>query len=84
MKYELQITPRAAKELSKLHKTDVEEVRTAIAALANEPRPAGCKKLRGVEAWRIRIGDYRVIYEIHNDKLLIIVFRAGHRSSVYE
>ena len=84
MKYELQITPRAAKELSKLHKTDVEKVRTAIAALADEPRPAGCKKLRGVEAWRIRIGDYRVIYEIHDDKLLVIVFRAGHRSSVYE
>lgn len=84
MTYKLQITPRAAKELSKLHKADLKKVRTAIGLLSYDPRPAGCKKLRGVEAWRIRSGVYRVIYEIHDDKLLIIVFRAGHRSSVYE
>jgi mRNA interferase RelE/StbE len=49
--------------------------------LEHDPRPPGCKKLRGRGAWRIRIGDYRAIYEINDDRLIVTV---GHRREVYE
>lgn len=56
----------------------------AIFALANEPRPNGYKKLKGREAYRIRIGDYRVIYEIHDGVLTIEVIDLGHRRDIYD
>jgi mRNA interferase RelE/StbE len=55
----------------------------AISKLANNPRPVGCKKLRGWDAYRIRIGDYRVIYEIHDDVLIVLVVRVAHRREAY-
>lgn len=64
MSYEVFILRRAQKELAALPKTDYERMRDAITALAENPRPAGCKKLTGREGWRIRSGDYRAIYEI--------------------
>jgi len=51
--------------------------------LAVEPRPAGCKKLSGREGWRIRIGDYRVLYEIREEVLVILVVDVGHRREIY-
>ena len=48
------------------------------------PRPPGCKKLRGCDAWRIRIGDYRAIYKIHDGQLIVTVITIGHRKEVYE
>jgi mRNA interferase RelE/StbE len=62
MSYEVLILRRAQKELADLPKVDYVRVRNAVVALANDPRPAGCKKLAGREGWRIRSGDYRVIY----------------------
>lgn len=64
MSYAVLILRRAQKELADLPKADYERVRDAVAALAENPRPAGCKKLVGREGWRIRSGDYRAIYEI--------------------
>jgi mRNA interferase RelE/StbE len=56
----------------------------AMRALAENPRPPGCKKLRGGEnLWRIRVGDFRVIYEIHDDVLVIVVVSVGNRRDVY-
>ncbi len=53
--------------------------------LATEPRPPGCKKLRGGDKeWRIRIGDYRVVYEIDDDARAVDVTRIAHRSEVYD
>lgn len=55
----------------------------AIDQLATEPRPAGCIKLSGRAQWRVRVGDYRVLYEIHDDALLVLVIEVGHRRSIY-
>lgn len=52
--------------------------------LGNDPRPSGCKKLKGRDAYRIRIGDYRAIYEIQDNKLISTVIIIGHRKDVYE
>jgi len=52
--------------------------------LEHDPRPPGCKKLRGRDAWRIRIGDYRAIYEIEDDRLIVTVITVGQRKEVYE
>lgn len=83
MSYEVLILRRAQKELGDLPKADYARVRDAVAALADEPRPAGCKKLVGREGWRIRSGDYRVIYEINDAEEKITVLHIGHRRDVY-
>ena len=56
----------------------------AIDSLAEDPRPASAKKLSGVELWRIRVGDYRVIYALDDGKLTVLVVRLGHRREVYD
>ena len=54
-----------------------------IEALEEEPRPSGCKKLAGSDLWRIRVGDYRVVYSIQDTRLVVLVVRVGHRREVY-
>jgi mRNA interferase RelE/StbE len=54
-----------------------------IRGLATNPRPTGCKKLKGKDAWRIRVGDWRVVYTIDDDKVYVLVVAAGDRSSIY-
>jgi mRNA interferase RelE/StbE len=83
MSYEVLILRRAQKELADLSKIDYERVRDAVAALSENPRPAGCKKLVGREGWRIRSGDYRVIYEIDDAQKKITILHIGHRRDVY-
>jgi mRNA interferase RelE/StbE len=56
---------------------------TRLEALQDDPRPSGCKKLTNAELWRIRIGDYRVVYSIEDSKLIVLVVRVGHRREVY-
>ncbi len=74
----------AAKQLAKLDRPIRKRIGDAISALAVNPRPPGCKKLVGVEAWRIRIADWRVICQIHDRQLMVLVLRAGHRRDVYD
>ena len=83
MSYEVLILRRAQKELADLPKSDYGRVRDAVAALADDPRPAGCKKLVGRDGLRIRSGDYRVIYEIDGIREKITVLHIGHRRDVY-
>jgi len=83
MSYELLILRRAQKELADLPKADYERVRDAVAALAEDPRPSGCKKLVGREGWRIRSGDYRAIYETDDAQKKVTVLHIGHRRDVY-
>ena len=71
--YELRITWLAQKELASLDKQNYLKVKTAIYALAQNPRPAGCKKLKNRAAWRIRCGNHLVIYEVHDDKVVVII-----------
>ncbi len=73
MKYTVNILQRAQKQLAKIDRKNQQRIIEEIKALSSSPRPAGCKKLSGRPAWRIRIGSYRVIYEIQDDQLLILV-----------
>jgi mRNA interferase RelE/StbE len=82
--YQIVISNKAEKALVKLTSTVYERVVSALNKLAADPRPPGCKKLKGREAWRIRVGDYRAIYEIEDAKLIVRVISVGHRKDVYE
>lgn len=84
-RYDLEIKPSAAKELDALSDALFVRIDRKIMALAENPRLPGCKKLRGrKDQWRIRVGDYRVVYTIDDAKLLVEVTRVRHRSEVYE
>ena len=83
MGYERRATGRALRELRKLPPSIEERVRRAIDGLADDPRPPGCTKLRGRAGWRIRVGDYRVLYQVDDDARVVTVLRAGHRRDVY-
>lgn len=84
MAYNVYILRRAQKELAQLPYEVYKRVRNAIFDLAQNSRPVGCLKLTGREGWRIRIGRYRVIYEIDDEKQIVTVFHIGHRRNVYD
>ena len=81
--YSLEIKRSAAKELADLPDKDRRRVIARIQSLAADPRPTGAEKLSGQERYRLRQGDYRILYEIHDHVLLIIVVKIGHRREVY-
>ena len=83
MTYSIEILRSAQKQLSKINRQDQDRIISSIESLANNPRPDGCKKLSGRPAWRIRIGSYRVIYELQDEKLIVLVIRIGHRRDIY-
>lgn len=83
MNYALFILRRAQKELAKLPAETYERTKSAIWNLSQEPKPTGCQKLSGREGWRIRVGDYRVIYEIDDVQRTVTVLHVGHRRDVY-
>ena len=83
MSYTISILRRARKELAQLPPGAYEQVRDAIRALALDPRPPGCLKLTGREGWRIRVGDYRVVYEIADEHQDVMILHVGHRRDVY-
>ncbi|MFN8097370.1 MAG: type II toxin-antitoxin system RelE/ParE family toxin [Dermatophilaceae bacterium] len=83
-RYRVQFTGASARELCRLDVSIRRRLLRSIAELEADPRPAGVRKLAGADhAWRIRVGDYRVIYEIHDDGLLVLVVRVAHRREVY-
>lgn len=84
MSYDLFILKRAQRELSQLPKEDYERVKESIRSLAESPRPRDAKKLKGRAGWRIRAGNYRVIYELQEEKKTVIVLHVGLRRNVYE
>lgn len=84
MTYQVDLSKRAKRQLSKLDSDTQASIGAAIDALAVDPRPAGVKKLKGEETvYRIRVRDYRILYEIQDDELLILVIKIGHRREVY-
>ena len=84
LKYPLDIKQSAQKELDALDDTLFARIDRKILALADNPRPAGCKKLKGYkDQWRIRIGDYRVIYVIDSATKTVTVTHVAHRREVY-
>ncbi len=82
--YQVSLTQTAQRQLDKLPDSIATPILDAIAKLAKEPRPSGCKKLQGRPGYRIRKGDYRILYEIVDKKLVVTVISIGHRKDVYE
>lgn len=83
MPYAVSVVRRAQRHLAQLPSADYGRVRDALRALAETPRPVGCVKLTGREAWRIRVGDYRVIYEIDDRQHTVLVRQIRHRRDAY-
>jgi len=83
--YRVEVAPAAVRQLRKLDRAAQRRVQAAIELLAIEPRPSGAKKLVGGNGeWRVRTGDYRVVYEIQDNVLLILVAAVGHRRDIYD
>ena len=82
--YAVFIERYALKQIAKLDRKIILIVKEAIAGLAFNPRPQGYKKLKGEDAYRIRVGDYRIIYEIEDDKIIVTVVSVGHRKDIYK
>jgi mRNA interferase RelE/StbE len=82
--YAIEYDPRAVKELGKFDQTIGRRVRTAIDGLAADPRPNGAKPLVGyAHFWRIRVGDYRIVYTIQDKRVTVLVVHIAHRREVY-
>jgi mRNA interferase RelE/StbE len=81
--YKLLIKPSAVKELETIPARDRRRLATRIRSLASTPRPPDCEKLTGVELYRIRQGNYRVLYEIQDATLVVLVIKIGHRRDIY-
>ena len=85
MSYRIEVAPAAVRQLRKLDRVAQRRVQAAIELLASEPRPNGVKKLVGGDGeWRVRTGDYRIVYEIHDNVLLVLVVAVGHRRDIYD
>ncbi len=83
MRYRVILPKTVQKELDRLPENMVRRILARLAELESNPRPTNVKKLKGRNAWRIRAGDYRVIYEIHDRQLQILVITIGHRREIY-
>ena len=82
-RYSIRITRSAAKEIEVLPLKDRRRLITKIEGLSRDPRPPGCEKLSGEEKYRLRQGDYRILYEIVDTELVVTVVRVGNRRDVY-
>jgi len=85
-RYALEFAPKAIRSLGKLDRLAAARVRAAAEALRDDPRPAGARMLTGMHGvWRIRVAkDYRIVYALDDDRLVILVLDAGHRREIYQ
>ncbi|MCX5749445.1 MAG: type II toxin-antitoxin system RelE/ParE family toxin [Candidatus Saganbacteria bacterium] len=81
--YGVVVERKAAKEIESLPAEAIQRITDAIESLKANPRPRGVKKLSGEDGWRIRIGDYRILYTIDDGQRLVAVYRVKHRREVY-
>ncbi|HEX5386515.1 MAG TPA: type II toxin-antitoxin system RelE/ParE family toxin [Gemmatimonadales bacterium] len=81
--YSLLIKPSALKELAALPSKDCRRIVARIEGLATEPRPHGCEKLSGLDQYRLRQGDYRVLYSVDDERRTVVVVKIGNRRDVY-
>ncbi len=82
-RYELRVRPSVAKDLRGIPKADIKRILVRMEALRDDPRAPGCEKLSGAELYRVRQGIYRIVYEIHDEWIVVEVIRVSHRSEVY-
>lgn len=83
-KYKIEFKKSAYKELKSIPKKDIKRILNKIESLSDNPRPEGCKKLSALERYRLRQGDYRILYSIEDDVLTVFIIKIGHRKNVYE
>ena len=83
MSFDVRLSKIAERNLAKIPKRDGERIRTALRILEYDPYPPAARKLVNVEAWRVRIGNYRIIYDVREQELLVLVITIGHRKDVY-
>jgi mRNA interferase RelE/StbE len=83
-RYALDIKASARKELRKLDVPVLKRIVEAIENLADDPRPAGCKKLKARDGYRIRVGDYRVVYTVDDARITVVIVKVGARGDVYD
>jgi mRNA interferase RelE/StbE len=81
--YKLFIKPSAAKEIEALPKPERRRIVAKVSSLSRDPRPPGCEKLSGQDRYRLRQGNYRILYEIQDMALVVVVVKVGHRRDVY-
>jgi mRNA interferase RelE/StbE len=82
--YDITFARSARRDLERLENRDIRRILLEIEALALQPRPTGCRKLRGEDnLWRIRVGSYRVIYSVDDQQQLVDIIAVRHRSDVY-
>lgn len=84
MAYSLNFSKQAFKELEKINEPFYSNLKHAIVSLTDNPRPVGYKKLKGRDGYRIRIGNYRVIYDVFDNELIIEIITLGHRKDIYQ
>jgi mRNA interferase RelE/StbE len=84
MAHSIEFKPCVDRKIEELSRDAQARVVKAVRALADDPRPRGCRKLKGRNVWRIRVGDYRVVYEIHDNALIVLVVRVAHRREAYK
>ncbi len=82
-RYRVIVRKSVSKDMKGIPRSDVRRILASIESLADEPRPPGSKKLSGQERYRVRQGNYRILYEIEDDKLIICVVKVRHRRDVY-
>lgn len=83
-RYEVRLARRAVRSLAELQRRDQQRIRAAIDLLADQPRPPNCVALQGESGvYRVRVGDYRIVYEVFDQLLVVQVVRVGHRREVY-
>lgn len=82
-KYELVVRPSVQKDVESIPKRDLERILARIESLRDDPRPVGSVKLSGLEYYRIRQGNYRIVYEVEDRRLIVAIIKVGHRRDVY-
>ena len=82
-RYELRVRSSVTKDLRGIPKADVRRILARMESLRDDPRAPGCEKLSGAELYRVRQGVYRIVYEIHDEWIVVEVIRVAHRSTVY-
>ena len=81
--YRVRFKSSVKKDLRSIQKQDVLRILKALEGLAEDPRPSTSKPLTGRDAWRLRIGQYRAVYTIHEEEIIIEIIKVGHRKNVY-
>ena len=85
MAHRIEVSPAAARQLKKIDRRVLPQIVEKIDSLAGEPRPRGCEKLSGYDnLYRVRVGDYRIVYGVEDRLVLVVVLKVGNRADVYQ